>query len=230
MKPTKSAYVVLSLLILHFAIADPESFGQGEHDAVYNAADSAQWMREANFAFSLSQSDDVDRLSKICRIAVLEATLALEKLSRNELTKDDDEPLRPARVLLMFKGGGRRGLTALCNHITLNDGRGDEAVPLSGFIIAQGLAGIGGTAVRSALLDSLHKTLDRKGLLIRAHVLAQMEPRSIMHEHLRLALEDQVQRERIFAVAVNETYKSNLCLMNEWLQDPEFLEDIKNWP
>lgn len=230
MKANKCAAAVLALSFLHIALAERNTFGQPEHEIPYDATDAAQWMREAKFEFSLSQSDDVDRLFKIGRIAVLEATLTLEKLSRKELTKVDDEPKQAARILLMFRGGGPRGLRALCDNITLNDRRGDEAVPLSGFIIAQGLAGTGGKAVRGAIFDSLRQSLDQKGLLIRAHVLEQMEPRTIMREYIRLALEDQEQREKIFAVAVNEIYKSNLRLMDEWLKTPEFLADVKNWP
>jgi len=196
----------------------------------YDARDSAEWMREADFSFSLSRPEDVNRLFKVCRIGVLEATLTLEKLSRKEYTRDDDEPIRAAKVLLIFRGGGPRGLAALCSNIRMKGGGGSEAAPLDDFFVAQGLAGIGGRAVRGAIFDSLRGSQDWKGLMLKTHVLAQMEPPSVMQEHIRLAVEDQERREKSGGIPVDENYKHNLRRMGEWLKDPKFLDNPNNWP
>jgi hypothetical protein len=78
----------------------------------------------------------------------------------------------------------------------MKGGGGSETAPLDEFFVAQGLVGLGGRA-RMAVFQSLRQPLDRKGLLIRAHVLSQMEPSTIMREYIRLALEDQEQREGV---------------------------------
>jgi hypothetical protein len=208
------------------AAIEPTCLGQ---PIEYDAADLERWKEEEEFQFSFSRPDDIKRLTKLRNIGVLEAILTLEKLSRNEFTKYDDEPQLAAKGLLSLGGGGARGLKLLCQHITMKGGGGSEAVPLDDFFVAQGLVGVGGRA-RVAIFESLRQPLDRKGLLIRAHVLEQMEPRTIMREYIRLALEDQEEREKIFAVGVNETYKNNLRLIDEWLKDPEFLAHPKNWP
>jgi hypothetical protein len=186
--------------------------------------------RKADFSFSLSRPDEVQRLFNIYDIAVLEATLILEKQSRQEYPELHRDPIQAARVLLMFRGGNSRGLAALCDNIDLPFGGLSEAVALDNLYIAQALARIGSPAVRGALLDSLRKPLDRKGLLIRAHVFNQMEPITVMREHLRLALEDQEQREKILAVNVDENYKKNLRLIDTWLSTPGFLRNSDNWP
>jgi hypothetical protein len=187
-------------------------------------------MREADFSFSLSRPEDVNRLTKVCRLAVLEATLTLEKLSRKEYTREDDEPKRAARVLLIFRGGGPRGLAALCENMLLSFGEGSEQAPLADYYIAKGLAGMGGTGIRRAVFDSLRKTLEWRDLLIRGHVLAQMEPPTVMREHIRLALQEQEEREASRGVKVNEAYKSNLRQIDDWLKTPEFLRHPNNWP
>jgi hypothetical protein len=195
----------------------------------YSSEDLAQWKKETRFSFSLTQPDDANRIVKMRNIAVLEAILTLEHLARQELMSHDDEPKRAAKVLLVLGGGGQRGLALLCKHITMKGEGGSEAVPLDDFFVAQGLVGIGGQA-RKAIFESLREPLDRKGLLIRAHVLQQMEPPSIMREYIRLALEDQEQREGVGGIAVNEAYKGQLRLIEHWLQSPDYLQAPINWP
>lgn len=184
----------------------------------------------SNFPFSLSKYEDVQRLRAVRNLAATEATRVLEKRRRGEFTDEHDEPARAVEVLWMLRCADQKALVALCDNITMESITAGEAIPLDGFLAANALIAIGGPRVREAVLDSIHKQLDRKGLLIRAHVLAKLDPASIAREHLRLALEDQEHREKINAIAVNETYKSNLRLMDEWLNDPQFLADIKNWP
>ena len=187
-------------------------------------------MREADFAFSLSRPEDVKRVIMVRDIAVLEAILALEKVSRKELTRHDDEAIQAAKVLLKLGGGGPRGLAALCNNITMKGGGGSEIGPLDDFFVAQGLAGLGGRGARGAIFDSLRGPQDWKGLMLKTHILAQMEPGSVMQEHIRLAVEDQERRERTGGIPVDENYKHNLRRMAGWLNDQKFLEDSNNWP
>lgn len=218
---------ILRALLLFLAITQGALLGQAEHDATT----SARWMREAHFSFSLSRREDVKRFATVRDIAVLEATLVLEKFARQEYSNDDDEPKQAVKVLMMSGGSSSRALTALCTNIlTVKSGRGDEVGPLIDFIAAQALIAIGGRPARTAIFDSLRQRLDGRELLIRAHVLAQMEPRSIMREHIRLALEDQEHRESVAAARIDENYKSNLRQMDEWLREPEFLANRNNWP
>src|SRR5262245_15235441 len=92
----------LGTLICFFVRCDDIALAQTESDATT----SQRWMRDANFTFSLSKHEDVERIRVVRDIAVLEATLALEKLARKEFSSDDEEPIRAAKVLLMHGGGG----------------------------------------------------------------------------------------------------------------------------
>jgi len=180
-----------------------------QHNSLIMAEDDsavlARWMRDANFPFSLSRPSDVKRLRLVCDISVLEATLVLEKFGRGEYTKDDDEPKQAVAVLTTCGGVDRRSLTALCNNIlTLKSDRGDESAPLVDFVAARALVAIGGRGARGAVFESLRQPMSVRELLIRTHVLAQMEPRSVMLEFVRLALEDEEHRETIGAAKANE--------------------------
>jgi hypothetical protein len=179
---------VLALSLVVLAMAARDSIGQPPPNAT-GPADSAQWMREAEFPFSLSRLEDVNRLIKVRYIGTLEATLALEKLARKEYHNDHDEPHRAARVLVFLGGGDSRALAALCDNLLTLKGDTDGyewegGHPLSDFEAAQALVTIGGRHVRQAIFDSLRKPQGRRDLLIRAHVLAELDPPPIMCEHI----------------------------------------------
>lgn len=230
MKPIHKAWAVLGLSIALLAVTAGDSLGQPPVNK-YGPEDSAEWMRETGFQFSLSRREDVDRLFKVRRIAMLEATLALEKLGRKEFSQHDDEPHHAANVLFAIGGGDSRALAALCDNILTLKGNDDETFPLRDYKAAQALVHIGGSRARKAIFESLRQPLDRRGLLIRAHVLAEVDPPQIMCEHIKLALAEQ---ERLHASKVfaehDDQYRANLRQLHEWLKTPEFLADIKNWP
>jgi hypothetical protein len=212
-------------------IAASNTAGQPTFTPTYTVADSAQWMRESGFLFSLASREDVARLIKVRDAAMLEATLALEKLSRKEYSRYDDAPHHAAKVLVAIGGGDARALAALCDNLLTLKAEDDEAgSPLTDFKAAQALVHIGGSRARRAILESLRKPVDRRGLLIRVHVLAQLDPPKIMRQHITMAIEDQEERQRIYAVAVDERYLGYLRQLRDWLNDPEFLEKPSNWP
>jgi hypothetical protein len=133
----------------------------------------------------------------------------------------------------MFLGVSHsRPLAALCDNLLTLKKRWDngEPGPLIDFEAAQALVHIGGPRVRKAIFDSLRKPLDRRALLIRAHVLAELDPPQIMCEHIQLAIADQEYRQKINAEAIDEQYLANLRQLHDWLKDLEFLKDGKNWP
>jgi hypothetical protein len=227
MKPLCRVSQVLGLLLVFLAIAAGDSLSQPPT----GPAESAQWMRETGFSFSLSRREDVDRLIKVRYIGTLEATLALEKLARKEYTSEHDEPHEAARVLVYFGASDSRALAALCDNLLTLKGSGDSDVGrLNDFEAAQALVRIGGTRVRQAIFDSLRKPLDRRGLVIRAHVLAKLDPPPIMCEHIKMAIADQEERQRINAVAEDEPYVARLRQLHDWLNAPQFLADPTNWP
>jgi hypothetical protein len=229
MKSIHNAWAVLGLSIVLLAFTTGDSVGQPPK---YGPSDSAEWMRETGFQFSLSRREDVSRLVKVRNMAMLEATLALEKLARKEYTRDDDEPHYAAKVLVAIGGGDSRALAALCDNILTLRGIDDEGgSPLRDFKAAQALVHIGGSRVRRAIFDSLRQPLDRRALLIRAHVLAELDPPHIMCEHIKLAIAAQEELHRVMVFRDHdEQYLSNLRQLHDWLKSPEFLEDRKNWP
>lgn len=219
--------LVLSLVV--FITAAGVSLGQPPPDT-NGPAESAELMRETGFSFSLSQEVDVGRLARVRYSGVLEATLALEKLTRKEFSSEDDEPYRAARLLVFLHAREPRALAALCdNLLTLkgdHDGFGWEGGhPLSDYRAAQALVAIGGTHVRQAIFASLRKPLDRRAILIRAHVLAELDPPQIMCEHIKLAIADQEERQRIGAIAVDEQYLASLRQLHDWFKAPKSLPD-----
>ena len=76
----------------------------------------------------------------------------------------------------------------------------------------------------------MRRTVDRRGLLARAHVLAQIDSPHIACMHLRDVISQQEQDQANAAMAVNETYLANLRLLHTWLSDPAFLRDPRNEP
>lgn len=227
MKTVYRACGVMGLPVGLLAIVAGEALGQPPN----GPAESAEWMRKADYSFSLSRREDVDRLIMVRNLGALEATLALEKLTRNEYNRDDDEPHRAAQVLAWQGTVDSRALAALCDNILTLKGNDNEVFPLSGFKAAQALVHIGGSRARNAIFASLHQPLDRRGLLIRAHVLAEVDPPQIMCEHIKLAI---AELERLHAAKVvddnDDEYLANLRQLHDWLSDPEFLQNNKSWP
>jgi hypothetical protein len=71
----------------------------------------------------------------------------------------------------------------------------------------------------------------RRELLIRAHVLGELDPPQIMFEHIKLAIAEQ---ERLHRAKVygehDQEYLANLRQVHDWLKDAEFLSHPSNWP
>jgi len=221
-----SASICLSLCLL--IVAGGDAVGQPPK---YGPADSAEWKRETGFEFSLSRREDVARLGKVQNLAVLEATLALEKVVGRREYFRDDEPVRACNVLVSLGGGDARALAALCNCLLTLKVNDDEAFPLRDFKAAQALVHIGGSRARRAIFESLCQPLERRALLVRAHVLSEIDPPLILCEHIKLAIAEQ---ERLHKAMVfgehDDQYLANLRQLHDWLKDPAFLQDSKNWP
>lgn len=222
---------ILGLWLVVLATAAGDSLGQPPPDT-NGPLESAQLMRETGFSFSLSRPEDIGRLARVRYGGVLEATLALEKLARKEYNREDDEPHRAAQLLIFLRASEPRALAALCDNLLTLKGNGDgEVGPLIDFEAAKALVAIGSTHVRQAIFDSLRKPLDRRALLIRAYVLGELDPPQIMCEHIKLAIADQeeLHRSKVFREH-DEEYLANLRQLHDWLKEPEFLKDVKNWP
>ncbi|MCI0361547.1 MAG: hypothetical protein L0211_23940 [Planctomycetaceae bacterium] len=231
MNPAYRACQLLGWSLVLLGIAANDSLGQPPPDT-NGPAESAQLMRETGFSFSLSQKEDVGRLARVRYNGVLEATLALEKLARNEYNREDDEPHRAAQLLVFLGASEPRALAALCDNLLTLKGVDDEGgSPLSDFKAAQALVHIGGTRVRQAIFDSLRRPLDRRELLIRAHVLAKLDPPQIMCEHIKMAIahQEELHRSKVFRDH-DDQYLANLRQLHDWLKDAEFLKDRRNWP
>jgi hypothetical protein len=231
MNPLGDIPRILGLSLVILGIPAGDSLGQPPPDT-NGPVESAQFMRETGFWFSLSQPEDINRLARVRYIGVLEATLALEKLARKEYNREDDEPHRAAQLLVLLRASEPRALAALCDNLLTLKGNGDTdgGSPLVDFEAARALVAIGGTRVREAIFDSLRKPLDQRELLIRGHVLARLDPPPIMCEHIKMAIADQEERQRINAIPDDEQYLAKLRQLHDWLKGPQFLKDRQNWP
>jgi hypothetical protein len=231
MNPPFHVFQIVVVSLAYLSVVVGHSLGQPPPDT-NGPAEAAQWKRDAEFPFSLSRQEDVNRLIKVRYIGTLEATLALEKLARKEFNNEDSEPHRAAQLLVFLRAGEPRALAALCdNLLTLKDSITTEPGPLIDFEAARALVTIGGSRVRQAIFDSLRKPLVRRELLIRAHVLGELDPPQIMFEHIKLAIAEQ---ERLHRAKVygehDQEYLANLRQVHDWLKDAEFLSHPSNWP
>lgn len=85
--------------------------------------------------------------------------------------------------------------------------------------------------MREAIFDSLRKLLERWALLIRAHVLGELNPPHIMCEHIKMAMAEleRLHQSKVFRDH-DEEYLANLRQLHDWLKDAEFLKQHSNWP
>jgi hypothetical protein len=120
-------------------------------------------------------------------------------------------------------------IAALCANIVTLRGNDDEEFPLRDFKSAQALVHIGGSRARQAIFESLRQPIDRTGLLIRAHTLGEIDPPQIMCEHIKMAIAKEENRQKA-KLSVDEQYLGKLRILQDWLSNPEFLEDRQNWP
>jgi hypothetical protein len=183
-----------------------------------------------NAEFSLTRYDDLRRLLELRERIVAEATLALERRSKGQVNSEADEPRRAAKALTLLRSTDERALAALCENLTMSSIATLDVDPIMSLPAARALIAIGGKPAREAVFESLRKQIDRRELLIRAHVLSRMDPPHIMVLHIQQAIAEQQELQKNLADKGGEHYLANLRQIDSWLKEPNFLDNPKNWP
>lgn len=115
-------------------------------------------------------------------------------------------------------------IDALCDDLTSKGGviavSGDAFVPLRDFPAAKALVQIGGREATEGILRRMKNKLERRELLICAHVLSQIDDRAVILERMRVSLTTRRRGEDPLKISKN--FLSNLDKVREWLEDPSF--------
>jgi hypothetical protein len=182
-----------------------------------------------NPIFSVSNADDIKHLEAVRRAAAVECVRVLQLRARGELREETGQAERAANVLALLGSPFPSGLAALCQNLTLRSTKIDTVDALGGLPAANALVAIGGRRTAQALFESMSGDVDRHGLLIRAHILARIEPTEVAVKRIGLAIEE-LQRKMGIKESDRARHLKNLRQVESWLKEPEILSDVKNWP
>ena len=92
---------------------------------------------------------------------------------------------------------------------------------------ARALVKIGGREVAEGVIRHMKQKLDRRELLICAHILNQNDYHRVTFERLRIAKEQARLEE---PQEVREVFFDNLAQVQQWIEDPGFESDAKFRP
>jgi hypothetical protein len=114
---------------------------------------------------------------------------------------------------------------ALCEHLTYEEQvimvSDDILSPLLLYPAARSLVQIGGREAAEGILRHMKKKLDRKELLICAHVLNQIDDETVTLERMRVAVTKRLRGEDPLAED-RKVFFDNLSKVKQWLENPSF--------
>lgn len=130
-----------------------------------------------------------------------------------------------ARLLGAIRSEDFTALKVLSQNLDLYEAiAGEPAQPLDGFVAAQAVVQIGGLRAFAGVLWSLKRPLNRKDLLIRAHILSQFDEPKIMNWRL----------EHPVSTANTDTdpatCRANFEEVRKLVSSPDLVKDRSNWP
>lgn len=177
--------------------------------------------------FSLATDDDARYLQGLQKAARDACAQVLEAHARRD-PWDDTAARRAADTLWTLFVKDRRSLRAMCSNIELRDTTTKGIGALEAFDMAPALIDLGANSNSAieAVLESLDRSLSRRGVLLRAHVLQHMDERELILIHVRLAL-DRAKRN---VGPAQEIHVKNLAQVEQWLKNPAVLNAVENWP
>ena len=171
--------------------------------------------------------EDLERLRILCRRLTVTARATLEARAKDPTPENRRDALNAAEVLRILRASDPKSLKALCQNITLSSNEW-EPRPLGGYVAAQALVEIGGRPAVEAIFSSMRSKVDRKGLLLRAFALREIDSQEIASERVRIEIKATEAKSRE-EIPFRDIYLPNLRQVQGWLNDPTFGIQ-ENWP
>ena len=130
-----------------------------------------------------------------------------------------------ARLLGVIRSEDSTAIKVLSENLDLYEpGAAEPTQPLDGFVAAQALVQIGGVRAFAGMFGATKGPLDRKQLLIRAHILKQIDEPKIVDWRLERAISEA-------PTAIDQAkYPANLAEIRKLLSSADFAKDRNNWP
>lgn len=185
---------------------------------------------QALSGFSLATEDDASYLRQLQEAASVACVRILDAHARGKI--DDDataSALRAVDVLVTLRTKDRQSLQAICKNLAISNNTAQRILPLESYDVAYAVISLGGCPTIEAVLESLDKPLDKRSLLLRAHVLQRIDEREIILIHVRMAIRD-AERKGSAATPATDTHLKNLKQVETWLKNPDVLNAVENWP
>jgi hypothetical protein len=187
---------------------------------------------EASRALSNKHQQQVLQLIRDRSLATRECTKVLATRAAKMVkvrSEEDYHAAIAAGLLGELRSHQSSAIDALCANLTLNTVvvvSGDDG-PLLQFRAAKALVAIGGREAAEGVIRHMKLKLDRRELLICAHILNQIDYHAITFERLRIAKEQARLEE---PQEVREVFFHNLAQVQQWIEDPAFEHDEKFRP
>lgn len=179
--------------------------------------------------FSIRNPKDFDLARRSREKAIRESIGILERRLRTAPGESEKDYAGSAILMLGdLRAGESNAVYVLCNHLTYPAGvvmiSDNEWDPLLLYPAAQALVKIGGREAAEGILRRMKQKLDRKELLICAHVLNQIDDEEVTLERMRVAVTKRLRGEDPLAED-RKVFFDDLSKVKQWLEDPTFETD-----